>query len=33
MKVVDYVLGRFTSEEIPDVNHSIEKRRMHVKSG
>ena len=25
MKVVDYVLGRFTSEEIPDVNHSIEK--------
>ena len=24
MKVVDYVLGRFTSEEIPDVNHSIE---------
>ena len=25
MKVVDYVLGRFTSEELPDVNHSIEK--------
>lgn len=25
MKVVDYVLGRFTSEEIPDVGHSIEK--------
>lgn len=25
MKVVDYVLGRFASEEIPDVNHSIEK--------
>ncbi|EOP31947.1 aminoacyl-tRNA hydrolase [Bacillus toyonensis] len=25
VKVVDYVLGRFTSEEIPDVNHSIEK--------
>lgn len=25
MKVVDYVLGRFTSEEIPDVVHSIEK--------
>ncbi|MCU5242443.1 aminoacyl-tRNA hydrolase [Bacillus cereus] len=25
MKVVDYVLGRFTSEEIPDVNHSIGK--------
>ncbi|MCM3223716.1 aminoacyl-tRNA hydrolase [Bacillus cereus] len=25
MKVVDYVLGRFTSEEIKDVNHSIEK--------
>ncbi|WP_074543971.1 MULTISPECIES: aminoacyl-tRNA hydrolase [unclassified Bacillus cereus group] len=25
MKVVDYVLARFTSEEIPDVNHSIEK--------
>ncbi|HCF52925.1 MAG TPA: aminoacyl-tRNA hydrolase [Bacillus sp. (in: Bacteria)] len=25
MKVVDYVLGRFTSEEIADVNHSIEK--------
>ncbi|MRS26076.1 aminoacyl-tRNA hydrolase [Bacillus sp. RIT694] len=25
MKVVDYVLGRFTSEEIPDVSHSIEK--------
>ncbi|QEQ15229.1 aminoacyl-tRNA hydrolase [Bacillus sp. BS98] len=25
MKVVDYVLGRFTSEEIPDVDHSIEK--------
>ena len=25
MKVVEYVLGRFTSEEIPDVNHSIEK--------
>lgn len=25
MKVVDYVLGRFTSEEIPEVNHSIEK--------
>ncbi|MGA4466688.1 aminoacyl-tRNA hydrolase [Bacillus bombysepticus] len=25
MKVVDYVLGRFTSEEIPNVNHSIEK--------
>lgn len=25
MKVVDYVLGRFTSEEIPDVNDSIEK--------
>lgn len=25
MRVVDYVLGRFTSEEIPDVNHSIEK--------
>ncbi|KWW52178.1 peptidyl-tRNA hydrolase [Bacillus cereus] len=25
MKVVDYVLGRFTSEEISDVNHSIEK--------
>ncbi|EEM50004.1 aminoacyl-tRNA hydrolase [Bacillus cereus] len=25
MKVVDYVLGRFTSEEITDVNHSIEK--------
>ncbi|HDR3487962.1 aminoacyl-tRNA hydrolase [Bacillus pacificus] len=25
MKVVDYVLGRFTSEEIPGVNHSIEK--------
>ncbi|EMJ6445163.1 TPA: aminoacyl-tRNA hydrolase [Bacillus cereus] len=25
MKVVDYVLGRFTSEEIPDVNRSIEK--------
>ena len=25
MKVGDYVLGRFTSEEIPDVNHSIEK--------
>ncbi|EJR84357.1 peptidyl-tRNA hydrolase [Bacillus cereus VD169] len=25
IKVVDYVLGRFTSEEIPDVNHSIEK--------
>ncbi|HGA0702782.1 TPA: aminoacyl-tRNA hydrolase [Bacillus cereus] len=25
MKVVDYVLGCFTSEEIPDVNHSIEK--------
>nr|WP_142238050.1 aminoacyl-tRNA hydrolase [Bacillus cereus] len=25
MKVVDYVLGRFTSEEIPDVNHSIKK--------
>ncbi|ADK02860.1 TPA: aminoacyl-tRNA hydrolase [Bacillus cereus biovar anthracis] len=25
MKVVDYVLGRFTSKEIPDVNHSIEK--------
>ncbi len=25
MKVVDYILGRFTSEEIPDVNHSIEK--------
>ncbi|HDR7795019.1 TPA: aminoacyl-tRNA hydrolase [Bacillus luti] len=25
MKVVDYVLGRFTSEEIPDVNYSIEK--------
>ena len=23
MKVVDYVLGRFTSEEIPDVNDSI----------
>jgi PTH1 family peptidyl-tRNA hydrolase len=25
MKVVDYVLGRFTSEEISDVNQSIEK--------
>ncbi|MED0939981.1 aminoacyl-tRNA hydrolase [Bacillus mobilis] len=25
MKVVDYVLGRFTSEEIPDVGHSIER--------
>lgn len=25
MKVVDYVLGRFTSEEVPEVNHSIEK--------
>ncbi|MDD1368386.1 aminoacyl-tRNA hydrolase [Bacillus sp. MHSD17] len=25
MKVADYVLGRFTSEEIPDVNHSIKK--------
>lgn len=25
MKVVDYVLGRFASEEIPDVSHSIEK--------
>lgn len=25
MKVIDYVLGRFTSEEITDVNHSIEK--------
>ncbi|MBJ8112465.1 aminoacyl-tRNA hydrolase [Bacillus cereus group sp. N6] len=25
MKVVDYVLGRFTSEEIPDVSYSIEK--------
>ena len=25
MKVVDYVLGRFTSEEILDVNYSIEK--------
>ncbi|MEH7457101.1 aminoacyl-tRNA hydrolase [Bacillus pseudomycoides] len=24
MKVVDYVLGRFTAEEMPDVNHSIE---------
>ncbi|EEL90071.1 Peptidyl-tRNA hydrolase [Bacillus cereus AH1272] len=25
MKVVDYVLGRFTSEELPGVNQSIEK--------
>ncbi|EEM13180.1 Peptidyl-tRNA hydrolase [Bacillus pseudomycoides] len=25
MKVVDYVLGRFTAEELPEVNQSIEK--------
>ncbi|WP_028400971.1 aminoacyl-tRNA hydrolase [Ectobacillus panaciterrae] len=25
MKVVDYVLGRFTSEEMPEVQHSINK--------